>query len=185
MEIQQLQPENDERTLLKMLAAGDDNAVRSVDGEKLIDTTKLFLIAQAKSELTRIIRNTDFLDRLEQKFMDAVDSRLEDNPDNLQLISASMEVVVNSLKRSNEIVTQVLKDDKLSSIIINTTNIITPDGSSATIIDADSRDSVRNMASSLLAQLQNAYNESEKSDSDVVEVEVSDESIDNGGDSNG
>jgi hypothetical protein len=65
-----------------------------------------------------------------------------------------MEVVTNSLNKSNALITQILKDDKLSSIIINTTNIITPNGDSKNIMDANSRDAIRNYASAFLAQLQ-------------------------------
>ena len=69
---------------------------------------------------------------------------------------------------ANLTVTQVLKDDRLQKIVINTTNIITPDGGSATVIDPDSRDEVRNLAASLLAQL------SKFDTSKVIEAEVSD-----------
>ena len=52
------------------------------------------------------------------------------------------------------------------------TNIITPDGTSATIIDMDSRDAVRNWASSALARFSNL----ESTNEDVVDVDVKKES---------
>ena len=66
-----------------------------------------------------------------------------------------METISNSLTRSNQIITQVLKDEKLAAIVLNTTNIITPDGNSATILSMDSRDAVRNWASSTFDMLKN------------------------------
>lgn len=151
--IPQIQSSQSGRSLMQLLATDEDLDGIKLDGDKLIDKTKLFIIAQAKNELNRVIKMTDFLDKLEEKFVLAVDQRLEQNPDNLQLISSAMEVVTESLSRSNVLISQVLKDDKLTSLIINTTNIITSDGKSSVVIDADSRDAVRNMASSLISQL--------------------------------
>lgn len=140
--------------IMKQLASDDELCV-DMNAEKLLDRTKLFLIARARNNLTRIIKLTDFLERLEDKFMESVNTILDDNPNQLQLMVMSMETVSKLLQDANDTVIQVLKDDKLQQIVINTTNIITSEGSSATVIDPDSRDSIRNLASSLLAQLSN------------------------------
>lgn len=139
--------------LMKKLAEDAPLDGMEVDGDKLINKAKLFLVAQACSELNRVIKMTNFLDTLEEKFIDTVSSKLEESPHNLQLITYAMETITESLNRSNNLITQILKDEKLSSVIINTTNIITPDGSSATVMSMDSRDTVRNWASSALARL--------------------------------
>ena len=78
-----------------------------------------------------------------------------------------METITESLNRSNALITQVLKDDKLSSIIINTTNIITPEGKSSTLMSVDSRDAIRNAASFFLAQLQHL-------DAEILEAPIED-----------
>ena len=109
------------------------------------------------------------MEKLEGKFIDAVSTKIDDNPDNIGMISLAMETISTLLKDANETVMQVLKDDKLQQIVINTTNIITPDGNTATIIDADSRDEVRNLAASLLQQL---------SQIDTSVVDVNPEEID-------
>lgn len=142
--------------LMKRLADNDSLEGLNVDGDALLLRTKLFLVAQACNELNRVIKMTNLLDNLESKFIEAINTRLDESPANLQLITYAMETITESLNRSNSIITQVLKDEKLSSIIINTTNIITPDGSSATIMDMNSRDAIRNMASCLLAELRNS-----------------------------
>ena len=144
---------NNSSLLMKRLADNASLDGIEADGDKLLNKTKLFLVAQAHNELNRVIKMTNLLDKIEAKFIDAIEDRIEQTPDNLQLLTYAMETISNSLTRSNQIITQVLKDDKLAAIVLNTTNIITPDGNSATIIDADSRDEVRNLAASLLEQL--------------------------------
>lgn len=169
---------NDNALLMKKVAEGASLDGLNVNGDELIDRAKLFLVTQACNELNRVIKMTNFLDKLEAKFMDVVDAKLEQSPENLQLITYAMQTITESLNRSNNIITQVLKDDKLSSIIINTTNVITPDGQSSTIMDMNSRDTVRNMASSLLAELSRAV---EEGGEDIVDVDIS-EGDDNNGD---
>lgn len=155
--------------LMKKIADGASLDGLNVDGEDLVKQAKLFVVAQACNELNRVIKLTNYLDTLEAKFMSAVDNKLADSPENLQLLTFAMEAVTNSLNRSNTLITQVLKDEKLASIVINTTNVITQEGNSATIMDMNSRDAVRNMASSLLAQLGH-IGETDESNNEVIDV---------------
>ena len=120
--------------LMKKLAEDAPLDGIDLDGDKLVNKAKLFIIAQACNELNRVIKLTNFLDTLEEKFIDAVTFKIEESPHNLQLLTYAMETITESLNRSNQLITQILKDEKLSSVIINTTNIITPDGSSATVM---------------------------------------------------
>ena len=169
MEEQKLQlsdPEASSMAIMKQLANNEPIETIDIDGDALINRTKLFLVARAYNSLNRIITLTNFLEKLEGKFIDAVSSKLDDNPDNIGMISLAMETISTLLKDANETVAQVLKDDKLQQLVINTTNIITPDGNTATIIDADSRDEVRNLAGSLLKQL------SKISEEEVIDVEA-------------
>ena len=162
--------------LMKKIAEDSSLEGMEVNGEKLLNKTKLFLIAQACNELNRVIKLTNLLDTLENKFIETVTTKLEDNPNNLSLITSTMEVITESLNRSNALITQVLKDEKLSSVIINTTNIITPSGDSRSVMTADSRDAVRNWASSFLAQL-NHIEESELGGSEKLVDIISEESV--------
>lgn len=164
-------------SLMRQLANNDLNVPVDIDGERLIDRSKLFLVAQARNDLTRIIKLTNFLEKLEDKFIDAVNSALDDSPNQIMLISGAMDTISRCLADANEHVMQIMKDDKLQQVIINTTNIITPDGSTATIIDADSRDSVRNLAASLLAQLTAI-------DADSTESVETVETVESGGEEN-
>lgn len=161
--------------LMKKLAEDAPLDGIDLDGDKLVNKAKLFIIAQACNELNRVIKLTNFLDTLEEKFIDAVTFKIEESPHNLQLLTYAMETITESLNRSNQLITQILKDEKLSSVIINTTNIITPDGSSATVMSMDSRDTVRNWASSVLAQLRNV--ESKETIDNANNTDVIDASI--------
>lgn len=166
--------------LMKKLAEDAPLDGMDVDGDKLVNKAKIFLVAQACNELNRVIKLTNFLDTLEEKFIDAVSEKIEESPHNLQLLTYAMETITESLNRSNQLITQILKDEKLSSVIINTTNIITPDGSSATVMSMDSRDTVRNWASSVLAQLRavettSSETEEENESDDIIDVNITEE----------
>jgi len=142
--------------LLNQLADGDTDITINVDSNEVISKTKMFLVLSAQKQLKRILKQTAFLEKLESKFMESIDEVLDSESDSIRkiaMISQAMETLSKCIEDANNFVFQVLKDDKFSNITINTTNIITPDGNSATIIDADSRDEVRNLAASLLEQL--------------------------------
>ena len=164
-------PSSSSVVMMKQLADNTPDVPIDINGDELLDRTKLFVVAYARNQLNRIIKLTNFLERLEDKFIQAVTERIETEPESLTMISMAMETISKCLEDANSVVFQVLKDDRLQNIIINTTNIITPDGNSATIIDADSRDEVRNLAASLLEQLSKlsseAANTTNEDDSNV------------------
>lgn len=170
-ELKLMDSEASAKAMMKQLADNDPDLLVNIDGERLVARTKLFVVAQARNNLNRIIKLTNFLEKLEDKFIDAVNNRLENEPESISMISMAMETISKCLADANETVTQVLKDDRLQNIVINTTNIITPDGNSARVIDADSRDAVRNLAGSLLSQLSKIADEQEQ----IVDVEESED----------
>lgn len=165
-------PSSSAVVMMKQLADNTPDVPMDINGDELIDRTKLFVVAYARNQLNRIIKLTNFLERLEDKFITAVSERIETEPESLTMISMAMETISKCLEDANSVVFQVLKDDRLQNIIINTTNIITPDGNSATIIDPDSRDEVRNLAESLLAQLSKISEENNKNNDNGGEENV-------------
>lgn len=165
-------PSSSAVVMMKQLADNTPDVPMDINGDELIDRTKLFVVAYARNQLNRIIKLTNFLERLEDKFINAVSERIESEPESLTMISMAMETISKCLEDANSVVFQVLKDDRLQNIIINTTNIITPDGNSATIIDPDSRDEVRNLAESLLAQLSKISEENNKNNDNGGEDNV-------------
>lgn len=179
---QKLQLGDPELTSLQMMKelAKYETAL-SINGDQQREQIKMFYIMYAKKNLERIVTLTTFLEKLENRFIHAVDEVLDKQPESIATISTAMETISNLLKDSNAVVVQVLKDDRLANVTINTTNIITPEGSSATIIDANSRDEIRNLAQSLLSQLQKVSepqpNEEEVVDVDAEEISEDDENV--------
>ena len=53
-------PEITSMSLMKQLANDDTNTVIDINGEQLIDRTKLFLVVQARNSLKRIIKLTRY-----------------------------------------------------------------------------------------------------------------------------
>lgn len=157
--------------IMRQLADNDLDVHVDVNGDELNNRTKLFLIYHARSQLNRIIKLTNFLEKMEDKFIESVSDVVDTEPDSMRkiaMLAQTMETLSKCLDDANSIVFQVLKDEKFNNITINTTNIITPDGQSATIIDADSRDEVRNLASSLYEQLSKIAS-AQEGDVEVIE----------------
>ncbi len=150
-----------------------NESLSTLNGKDTENQAKLFLIAQARNELQRIVKMTEYLDRLENKFMNVVNKKLVEQPTNLNLIMTAMDITQQSLKRSNELVNQILKDDTLQTLVLNTVNII-PGVENSTAIDMDSRESIRSVAANLISQLKSK-------EAEIVEVDVvnADTSINN------
>lgn len=158
-------------TEMRLLAEGKmhDAKIVELNGKDAENQAKLFLVAQARSELQRILRLTQFLDNIENKFMSAINKQLIEQPDNINLIMTAMDITTQSLKRSNELVASVLKDDSLQTLVVNTVNLA-PGVEQSSILTRDCRDAIRSAATSLIRQLQSPEVINASSD-DVVEVQ--------------
>ena len=126
-----------------------------------VNQFKLFLVAQAKNELRRVVKLTNYLDKVEDKFIETSALLMSEYPDNLSIISDVMKSLTACINRSNELITQVVSDDKLNSYMF-TKDIMSTDGDSS--ISLESRKKIRSMASRILSQL-------EDNDSGVTDVE--------------
>ena len=149
---------------MKLLSQGKvhDPFLADLNGRDVDNQFKLFLAAQARNELQRIIRLTEFLDNIEQKFMTTINKKLVEQPDNINLLMSSMDIITQSLKRSQELVYNVLKDDSLQTLVVNTVNLI-PGSENTTIMSRKSRDAIRSVATKLISDLQSE---------NIIEVEV-------------
>lgn len=162
-------------TEMRLLAEGQmhSSQIAELNGKDAENQAKLFLVAQARSELQRILRLTQFLDSIEEKFMKSVNKQLIEQPDNINLIMTAMDITTQSLKRSNELVASVLKDDSLQTLVVNTVNLA-PGVEQSSILTRDCRDAIRSAATSLIKQLQSpdVINVSEENVEIVEETEV-------------
>lgn len=138
---------------------------QTLAAEKELSTLKMSSILLAKKYLERLVDQTRQLEKFETKFYEAMDDALENDSANIMLITTAMESLTKLITSSQQMVSSVLKDDRMQSIVITNTTNITPDGGSSEIMDAASRDAVRNLAESLLAQLSVVASE------DIIDVE--------------
>lgn len=125
------------------------------------DTVKLqiqsFVLAQAQKELLRVVKYTEFLDKVEDEYQKRVEENLEDISFNE--LPEIMTVIHTSLDRAQNMLLSVIKDDKLGVFISNTFNTInTPETSSISpdsglSMNAASREAVRKAVTSLIKMI--------------------------------
>lgn len=129
--------------------------IKNLTSSKVTDQLKVFLVSQARNELSRIVKLTKFLDKLESKFIDKVDKAMEEDALTLKQYNDVISIITDLLARSNDIVYKVLKDDSLMTILnttIYTSNNTTQVTSAiATLKDPQSRERVRNVIQNILA----------------------------------
>lgn len=77
---------------------------------------KLFIIAQCKRELYKILEYSKMLDKLEERFKQIYIDRLEELPDSM--IVGLMNVVVEKIDRGNELINSVIKDKDITNVLI-------------------------------------------------------------------
>ena len=141
--------------------ANDDQTlqdIKDLTSTKVTDQLKVFLIAQARSELKRVVTLTKFLDKLESSFMDKVNYAIENDSLTLKQYTNIIGLITELLNRSNTIILNVLKDDSLTALI-NTTIYASNDTSVSMstvsqLKDPQSRERVRNVIKNILNQTQ-------------------------------
>ena len=134
-----------------------NSTIREMDigsAEQAKNQISMFLVAQAKNELYRIIKLTSFLDEVEARYIDTATELMQQYPDNLTLVQNVLETIEKSINRSNELLTQILKDDKLNTYAFNF-NISTEESNNNFYknLDKSSRDDIRNFASAMLERI--------------------------------
>ena len=136
--------------------------IKLLTSAKVTDQLKVFLISQARNELTRVIKLTNFLDTIENNYMSKINQAMMDDALTLKQYGDILENITTLLNRSNEIITKVLKDESLTAIL-NTTiyaNNTTTDTQTSIVSqlkDPQSRERVRNVINNILYHTQN-YN---------------------------
>lgn len=141
-----------------------NNDIREMDigsAEQAKNQISMFLVSQAKNELYRIIKLTSFLETVEAKYIDTATELMQQFPDNLSLVQNVLETIEKSITRSNELLTQVLKDEKLNTYVFNFHASDSEDTNAYKNLSKASRDDIRNFANSMLDQLNKVSNTSE------------------------
>ena len=151
--------------------------IRQLTSSKVTDQLKVFLIAQARNELSRVIKLTKFLDRIEDCFINAVERRIEDDTMSLRQYNDAITLITNLLTRSNEIISKILKDDSLTTVLSTTIYQEDQGPTSSSVVaslkDAQSRERVRNIIQNILLTTANYESKSSQKDNrkEIVEAE--------------
>ena len=161
---------NDQQTL------GD---IKMLTSPKVTDQLKVFLVSQARRELARVVKLIDFLDKLESNYMTKVDEAMTNDELSLKEYSDTISVITSLLARSNEIISSVLKDDSLMTIL-NTTIYTSSAGTSQTtsivsqLSDGPSRERVRSVIKQIMVKV-DEVSEVPPTNEVVVEGDVTNE----------
>ena len=153
----------DNLEMMEVIAKNDQslNDIKNLTSSKVTDQLKVFLISQARNELIRVVRLTRFLDKLEEKFMDKVDQKMINDELTLKQYNDVISTITGLLSRSNTIISQVLKDESLMTIL-NTTIYSSGAGSvSSTVVsslkDSRSRERVRAVIGQIMYSIDQEY----------------------------
>lgn len=129
------------------------NNIKSIDfgtSNEAVNQFKVFLVAQAKNELRRIVKLTQYLDKVEDQFISVTTDLISEYPDNMTIVSETMKALTACINRSNELISQVVSNEKLNSFVFDTHNSeINNSG-----LSLESRNKVRDLAVKLLSNLE-------------------------------
>lgn len=132
------------------------NGINPTDKE-LSDTKsqmRMFLIAQAKRELMRVVKLTEVLDKLQDVYGAKVMEYLEgDTGDELKYIPIFMDTIMKCLDRSNDIIRRISSDDKLFNIVYADFSTNVSNVTNSNIGDVLSRRKVREAVDSMINAL--------------------------------
>lgn len=135
--------------------------IKMLTSDKVTNQLKVFLVAQARNELMRVVKLTKFLDKLESKFMSKTEDLMMTDDLSLKQYGDIISIITGLLARSNEIVSKVLRDDSLMTILNTTIYSTDTSVQTSTVVkslkDPQSRERVRAVINSILVSTQN-YN---------------------------
>ncbi len=132
--------------------------IKMLTSSQITDQLKVFLIAQARNHLNKVIKLTMFLDRVEDSFIENVDIGMETNDLSFKDYYAIIDTISKLLESSNAIISKVLNDENLTTIL-NTTIYQVDNSQHKTVIsnlkDAQSRERVRNVLKQIIESTDN------------------------------
>lgn len=126
--------------------------------DKTRDQIRVFMVAQARRELERVITLTDAINKLEDKYIRAANGYLDlynDPETGVTYIPQMLDTLSKSLARSNDLITKITGNKSLMEFVLQQQNNITIEGGSNPYSDIDltdstSRERVRNFVESIL-----------------------------------
>ena len=137
------------------------------------DQMKLFILAQAKSQLSKVLELNDKLDIWINKYTEKVDERMKSPDITPDEIASYMSQIVALIDRSNKMIQSVIGDEKLVNLMYldmsnNVTNNNSADVVTTSEIDGSpvSRSRIRTAVSNIISVI-DSY--TEKPESDIEE----------------
>ena len=138
---------------INAMAAISNNNIKITDfgtSNSAVNQFKIFLVAQAKNELRRIVKLTQYLDKVEDQFIDVTTDLISEYPDNMTIVSETMKALTACINRSNELISQVVSNEKLNSFVFDNSSSETNNSG----LSLESRNKVRELATSMLKKLE-------------------------------
>lgn len=143
-------PSNPDIAAMAAISKNDIKISNFGTSNEAVNQFKVFLVAQAKNELRRIVKLTQYLDKVEDQFITVTTDLISEYPDNMTIVSETMKALTACINRSNELISQVVSNEKLNSFVFDTHNSeINNSG-----LSLESRNKVRDLAVKLLSNLE-------------------------------
>ena len=145
--------------------------IKALTSTQTKDQLKVFLVAQAKTELRRVLKLTMWLDKIEDSYMKKVEDTIGTDDLSLKEYESVINTIATLLMRSNEIISKVLNDDSLMTILnttVYTNSVTTQNTIVAQLNDPHSRERVRNLLNQIIIKADNYT--ADNSDAEYVEI---------------
>ena len=150
---------NTEEFTMEGIEAGILPTTAAVDKTK--DQLRVFMIAQARRELQRVIKLTEAINKLEDKYINASTEYLTiygDAETAVTFIPQMVDTLSKSLQRSNDLINKITGNKELMQLVINQQNINIDNTNNNSeniygeidLSNSTSRERVRNFVESLL-----------------------------------
>lgn len=144
------------RKIVTMEGVINNDQFDSEDIERTKNQVKLFTIASARRKLKTILKLTETLEKLQDKYQDVALKFIEDSDDYqlLSTIPSMIQVLINSLNNSRKDVEAITSNDKLMSLLsVNVTNNkLEVNKNEINLGSVVSRNKVRDFITELLAE---------------------------------
>lgn len=146
--------DNPDMVAMESISKNDIKISNFGTSNEAVNQFKLFLVAQAKNELRRIVKLTQYLDRVEDQFISVTTDLIYEYPDNMTIVSETMKALTACINRSNELISQVVSNEKLNSFVFDRNTAET----NSSGLNLESRNKVREIAMSILRDLEKEEN---------------------------
>lgn len=149
--------------------------IKALTSSQTKDQLKVFLVSQAKAELRRVLKLTLWLDKVEDNYMKKIEDAMGTDDISLKEYESVLNTIATLLTRSNDIISKVLNDDSLMTILnttIYTDNVITHSTIINQLNDPYSRERIRNVLNQVIVK---ADNYTDSLSEQYVEIKEEDE----------